>query len=97
MSLPKIPRGKPDDYTSEAAQVRRDLVREHTGVELTHVAGAPIDPAALPGNVEHFTGVAQVPIGLAGPLLVDGEHAQGEFYVPWPRRRGRSWRPTTAG
>jgi hydroxymethylglutaryl-CoA reductase (NADPH) len=27
-------------------------------------------------------GVAQVPIGLAGPLLVNGEHAQGEFYVP---------------
>jgi hydroxymethylglutaryl-CoA reductase (NADPH) len=26
--------------------------------------------------------VAQIPIGVAGPLLVNGEHAQGEFYVP---------------
>ena len=42
----------------------------------------------LPGNVEHFIGVAQVPIGLAGPLLVNGEHAQGEFYVPLATAEG---------
>jgi hydroxymethylglutaryl-CoA reductase (NADPH) len=29
-----------------------------------------------------------VPIGLAGPLLVDGEHAQGEFYVPLATAEG---------
>src|SRR3712207_9312823 len=39
-------------------------------------------------SVEHFLGVAQVPIGLAGPLLVDGEHAQGEFYVPLATAEG---------
>src|SRR3712207_8936708 len=39
-------------------------------------------------SVEHFVGVAQVPIGLAGPLLVDGEHAQGEFYVPLATAEG---------
>ena len=42
----------------------------------------------LPGNVENFIGVAQVPIGLAGPLLVDGEHAKGEFYVPMATAEG---------
>ena len=46
------------------------------------------DPTILRGNVEHFVGVAQVPIGLAGPLLVDGEHAQGEFYVPMATAEG---------
>ena len=45
-------------------------------------------PAVLPGNVENFVGVAQVPIGLAGPLLVDGEHAKGEFYVPLATAEG---------
>ena len=34
------------------------------------------------------SGVAQVPIGIAGPLLVDGEHAQGEFYVPLATAEG---------
>lgn len=55
---------------------------------LEHVSQGSFDPAILPGNVEHFTGVAQVPIGIAGPLLVDGEHAQGEFYVPLATTEG---------
>ncbi len=42
----------------------------------------------LTGNVEQFIGVAQVPIGVAGPLLVNGEHAQGEFYVPLATAEG---------
>ncbi len=29
-----------------------------------------------------------MPIGLAGPLLVDGEHANGEFYVPMATAEG---------
>jgi hydroxymethylglutaryl-CoA reductase (NADPH) len=40
------------------------------------------------GNVEHYLGVAQVPIGLAGPLRIDGEHAQGDFYVPLATTEG---------
>jgi hydroxymethylglutaryl-CoA reductase (NADPH) len=52
------------------------------------VGSYSFDPAMLPGNVEHFAGVAQVPIGLAGPLLVDGEEARGEFYVPLATAEG---------
>lgn len=26
--------------------------------------------------------MAQVPLGFAGPLLIDGEHAKGEFFIP---------------
>ena len=29
-----------------------------------------------------------MPIGIAGPMLVDGEHAQGEFYVPLATAEG---------
>lgn len=87
MSSPKIPRAS-DDYTVEAAAARRAFVAEQTGAELTHVGQFSVDPGTLPGNVEHFTGVAQVPIGLAGPLLVNGEHAKGEFYVPMATTEG---------
>src|SRR3712207_8668717 len=71
-----VPRDRSNDYTPEAAAARRDFLAERTGAELEHVGSFSFDPAVLPGNVEHFTGVAQVPIGVAGPLLVDGEHAQ---------------------
>ncbi len=84
----RIPRDRENDYTREAAQARREFVEEQTGATLEHVSSYSFDPAMLPGNVENFTGVAQVPIGFAGPLLVDGEHAQGEFYVPLATAEG---------
>jgi hydroxymethylglutaryl-CoA reductase (NADPH) len=84
----KIPRNREDDYTPGAAAARRAFLREQTGVALEHVSSYSFDPAVLPGNVEHFTGVAQVPIGIAGPLLVDGEYAQGDFYVPLATAEG---------
>lgn len=86
--MARIPRDSADDYTAEAAAARRAFVAEETGVSLEHVGAFSLDPGALPGNVEHFTGVAQVPIGIAGPLLVNGEHAQGEFYVPMATTEG---------
>ncbi len=82
-----VPR-QSDDYTDEAAKARRDFLTEQTGASLEHVGTYSQDPAQMPGNIEHFTGVAQVPLGIAGPLLVDGEHAQGEFYVPMATAEG---------
>ncbi|HEY6762870.1 MAG TPA: hydroxymethylglutaryl-CoA reductase [Baekduia sp.] len=83
-----VPRDRENDYTRDAAALRRDFLREQTGAELEHVGSYSFDPGALPGNIEHFTGVAQVPIGVAGPVLVNGEHAQGEFYVPLATAEG---------
>src|SRR4051812_2990157 len=83
-----VPRDRENDYTHEAAKARREFAEEVSGASLEHVGSYSFDPAALTGNVEHFMGVAQVPLGLAGPLLVNGEHAQGEFYVPMATAEG---------
>ena len=83
-----VPRDRENDYTREAAARRAEFVRERTGVSLEHVTNYSFDPAIATGNTEHFLGVAQVPLGLAGPLLVNGEHAQGEFYVPLATAEG---------
>lgn len=88
MTRTPVPRHPDDDYSREAAARRRDFLAERAGARLDHVGRYSFDPSILPGNVEHFTGVAQVPIGVAGPLLVDGEHAQGEFYVPLATTEG---------
>jgi hydroxymethylglutaryl-CoA reductase (NADPH) len=84
----KIPRSADDDYTREMAEARRRFLAEQRGARLEHVGGYTFDPSVLPGNVEHFIGVAQVPIGVAGPLLVDGEYAKGEFFVPLATTEG---------
>jgi hydroxymethylglutaryl-CoA reductase (NADPH) len=84
----KIPRSETNDYSPDVIKERHRFLREQTGMELKHVDKYSFDPAILPGNIEQFIGVAQVPIGIAGPLLVNGEHAQGEFYVPLATSEG---------
>jgi len=88
MSEMKIPRDRENDYSPEAASARAEFVREQTGVDPQHIGSYSLDPSTVAGNVEHFVGAAQVPIGIAGPLLVNGEHAQGEFLVPLATTEG---------
>ncbi len=86
--MDRLPRDPADDYTPEMAARRRRAVTDATGASLEHVGAFSFDSRTLPGNLEGFAGVAQVPIGFAGPLSVDGEHARGEFYVPMATTEG---------
>ncbi|WP_119388432.1 hydroxymethylglutaryl-CoA reductase [Taklimakanibacter lacteus] len=42
------------------------------------LAAAPLYEA----NIENFIGTVKVPVGLIGPLRVNGLHANGDYYVP---------------
>lgn len=84
----KIPRNIGNDYSREAAAERRRFIERHTGAKLDHTAQFSFDPEILPGNIENFSGVVQVPMGFAGPLRVNGEYAQGDFFVPMATSEG---------
>lgn len=88
MSSLRIPRSLENDYTREAAATRREFVEAQTGASLEHLGQYSFDPAILPGNIENFTGIVQMPVGFAGPLRVNGEHAQGDFFVPMATTEG---------
>jgi len=83
----KIPRLE-HDYTAAAARRRMAFLAEATSVNPEHIGRYSFDPAVLTGNIENFVGVAQLPIGIAGPLLVHGEHARGTYYVPLATTEG---------
>jgi len=78
----KIPRSAEDDYSAEIVQQRQAFIEQNTPAKLNHTKQFSFQPDDMAGNIENLFGVAQVPIGLAGPLVVNGEHAKGEFYVP---------------
>ncbi len=86
--LDKLPRDKQNDYHHEIAAARRAAVEKNSGHPMPHTGQYSIPPEVLPGNIEGFSGIVQVPMGFAGPLLVHGEHAQGEFYVPMATTEG---------
>lgn len=83
-----IPRDDMDDYGEAMVKKRQQYFESATGGKVNHVGKYSIDPNDLKGNIEHFIGVAQVPIGIAGPLKINGEHAKGEFVVPLATTEG---------
>ncbi len=84
----RIPRDPADDYGKDSIEARQAFVQEYSGARLHHIKHYSFDPAKTQGNIENLTGVAQVPLGFAGPLLVNGEHAQGEFLIPLATSEG---------
>ena len=84
---PGIPGGK--EYTQEGLEARWRLLKE-MGIKHEQIAGRgeEIPPGALEGNIENFIGFARIPLGIIGPLRINGSEAQGDFYVPLATTEG---------
>lgn len=78
----RIPCNKESNYDMEIIKERQDFIEEFSGVKLDHIKHHSFNPAITKGNIENFTGVAQIPMGFAGPIKINGEYAKGEFLVP---------------
>jgi hydroxymethylglutaryl-CoA reductase (NADPH) len=72
--------------------VRIEALAARTGERGEHPAagggdgdGEAID---LAGNIENFVGFARVPVGVIGPLRVNGIAAHGDFHVPLATTEG---------
>jgi len=84
----KIPHDRARNYETDIIQKRQKFIEAYSGVTLEHITKYSFDPKVTQGNIENFTGVAQIPIGFAGPLKVNGEHAIGEFLIPLATTEG---------
>jgi hydroxymethylglutaryl-CoA reductase (NADPH) len=83
-----VPSDKENNASAAIIRERQKFIEEYSGVKLQHIDKYSFDPETTRGNIENFTGVAQIPIGFAGPIKVNGEHAQGEFIVPLATTEG---------
>lgn len=84
-NLGEIPEKVPGGATisDEAVSQRWDLPRMPAEARAVLAdPGSMADAGRYSRNIENFIGVARVPIGLAGPLRVNGAHAAGDYYVP---------------
>lgn len=83
-----IPRSKDNNYSAEEAKRRRTFITQKTGARLDTIGRYAIDPELTRGNIENFIGCVQMPLGLAGPIHIRGEQAQGDFYIPMATTEG---------
>ena len=74
---------------SEAIEIRRKAVEKLTGAALDALGAYAIDAeSSSKRNIENMIGAVQIPVGIAGPLAVEGEYANGEFYIPLATTEG---------
>jgi len=71
-----------------AAAARRELLYRETGVSSDAIGDFTFDAAAADTAIENMVGAAQVPMGIAGPVEVSGEAADGEYYLPLATAEG---------
>lgn len=75
------------DYSVEALQERQKFAKKLAGEDKFNLP-APEKPDQFSGNIEGFAGFVQVPVGICGPLKVNGQSASGEFYLPLATTEG---------
>ncbi|WP_321505502.1 hydroxymethylglutaryl-CoA reductase (NADPH) [uncultured Methanoregula sp.] len=73
----------------DAIRVRREFIEEETGTKLENIGIFSIDiERVVRRNCENMIGTVQVPVGVAGPVLVNGGYAQGLHYLPLATTEG---------
>jgi hydroxymethylglutaryl-CoA reductase (NADPH) len=82
----KVPaRGR---YDEPARRERLEWLREHTGAALEPLDETRLIADRLNGNIENAIGAVEIPVGVAGPLLMCGESARGIIYAPLATTEG---------
>jgi hydroxymethylglutaryl-CoA reductase (NADPH) len=83
-----VPRLGPEGYERGAVTKRREWLERKTSSRLFHVGSYSTASEQMRGNIENPVGAVQVPVGIAGPLAIRGNYANGIFYVPLATTEG---------
>jgi hydroxymethylglutaryl-CoA reductase (NADPH) len=71
-----------------AGAARRHLLEAETGADLETVGEYAFQAEAADPNVENMFGATQVPLGIVGPIEVDGGAVAGEKWLPLATTEG---------
>src|SRR5262249_28869102 len=84
-------------HTEAARLARLGHPRRLTGVPLLGLERTALDASRLCCNVEALIGGVEVPVGVAGPLQLDGAAARGTFFLPLATTEGALVSSATRG
>jgi hydroxymethylglutaryl-CoA reductase (NADPH) len=71
-----------------AASARRQFITDETDTGLDAIGDYGFDAAEADSNIENMIGAVSVPMGVAGPIPIDGGATEGESYLPLATTEG---------
>jgi hydroxymethylglutaryl-CoA reductase (NADPH) len=71
-----------------AAAARREVLERETDASLDATGAFAFDADEVDPNIENLAGGTQLPLGVAGPIAVNGGAADDEFYLPLATTEG---------
>ncbi len=78
-----------DSRGFKSVEKRREALEKLLSVDLTHISKVSINEnLASSRNCENMIGAVQIPLGIAGPIKIIGEHNNGDYYIPLATTEG---------
>ena len=73
----------------DAIRIRREYIEKETGTTLENIGIFSMDvERVVKRNCENMIGAVQVPVGVAGPVPVNGGYACGSYWIPLATTEG---------
>ena len=73
----------------EATNIRREFLEKKYSIDLVNISNYTLDmEKASKRNIENSIGVLQLPMGIAGPLKINGQYCKREVFVPLATSEG---------
>ena len=73
----------------DAIRIRRRFIEQETDTRLDNLGIFSIDiERVVKRNCENMIGTIQIPVGVAGPIVINGGYAQGRYYLPLATTEG---------
>lgn len=73
----------------DAIRIRREFIEQETDTKLDNIGIFSIDiERVVKRNCENMIGTVQVPVGVAGPIRINGGYAQGDYWLPLATTEG---------
>lgn len=77
-----------NNYSSQAVESRQSWIKTITNKNLQYLFSKNTDMNGYKKNIENPVGFCEIPVALVGPVLINGDYAKGNFYVPFATTQG---------
>ena len=71
-----------------ATEIRLKFLEKKLNSEFTNINLSILNPEKCKPNIENMVGSTQIPLGIAGPILINFENKSKEYYLPLATTEG---------